>query len=255
MGNFNLPREQESQKKAVVKTYRDGTDFSVPTVDISGAALMLTNTLLAASGTYTQATQDRLYEIVASRVKGYVHASHTGTLTIEESDDGAAWTTSSTHNVSAKTLLDTGWINLTKRYFRFKFVNSATAQTSFTLHQALSAGSNDLQLTGSNVQDVTLQNAATAAGNGTPFVVEGFKTLTIEIIGTSTSRTIFFEAASVSNISLPIQGVKLLDMSVGSSTTGNNELWQFDVTGLVSFRARLSSVAGGNVSIKGKAVA
>lgn len=116
-------------------------------------------------------------------------------------------------------------------------------------------GASFVQLTGSNVQDVTLQNAATAAGNGTPFVVEGFKTLTIEIIGTSTSRTIFFEAASVSNISLPIQGVKLLDMSVGSSTTGNNELWQFDVTGLVSFRARLSSVAGGNVSIKGKAVA
>jgi hypothetical protein len=32
-------------------------------------------------------------------------------------------------------------------------------------------------------------------------------------------------------------------------------VWQFDVTGLVNFRARIAAVAGGTVSVKGKAVA
>lgn len=198
MGNFNLPREQESLKKAVVKTYRDGTDYSVPTVDMSGAALLLTNTLLAANGTYTQATQDRLVEIVVSRVKGYVHASHTGTLTVEESDDGATWVTISTSSILVKTMLETGWINLSKRYFRFKFVNGATAQTTFTLHQALDAGSKDLQLTGSNAKTVPTQNAVSVGATN------GISTSSwVDCSGfTDISITMLNDAASASSINL-----------------------------------------------------
>jgi hypothetical protein len=103
--------------------------------------------------------------------------------------------------------------------------------------------------------DVTLQNAVTSNGVGTPFSVAAYKTLTIEITGTSTSRTIAFEGSSVSGAYYPIQGVRLSDLSFGTSTTGNSEVWQFDITGLTNFRANLTAVTGGNVSVKGKAVA
>jgi hypothetical protein len=109
-------------------------------------------------------------------------------------------------------------------------------------------------IAGSSVTDVVLQDTATAIGNGTPFTVGSNKTLTIEINGTSTSNTIVFEGSSISGTYYAIQGVKLLDYTMASQTTGINELWTFDLTGLSSFRARISNVSGGSVSVKGKAV-
>ena len=102
--------------------------------------------------------------------------------------------------------------------------------------------------------NVTLQNNATANGNGTPFTVGSYKTLTVEVTGTSASRTVVFEAQSTSGAWYPIQGVKLQDFSMATQTTGNGEVWQFDITGLAAFRARVSAIAGGNVSVRGKAV-
>ena len=112
----------------------------------------------------------------------------------------------------------------------------------------------DVEIKGARVQDVVLQLDATAVGTGTPFEVGAAKTLTLEITGTSTSRTIVFEAASVSGAFYSIQGVKTSDFSMATQTTGKDEVWSFDVTGQVTFRARVSTVAGGNVSVKGKAV-
>ncbi|WP_257967863.1 hypothetical protein [Peribacillus deserti] len=40
-----------------------------------------------------------------------------------------------------------------------------------------------------------------------------------------------------------------------TQTTGTGELWSFEITGLASVRARVSAVAGGNVTVKGKGVA
>jgi len=112
----------------------------------------------------------------------------------------------------------------------------------------------DVEIKGARVQDVVLQADVTAVGNGTPFQVGAAKTLTLEITGTATSSTIVFEAASVSGAFYAIQGVKTSDFSMATQTTGKNEVWSFDVTGQVTFRARVSAVAGGNVSVKGKAV-
>lgn len=107
---------------------------------------------------------------------------------------------------------------------------------------------------GSQIQNMTLQNA-TVAGNGTVFTVGSTKTLTISISGTSTSRTVVFEASDVDGNFTPFQGVRLSDLEMGVQTTGTNEKWQFEVTGITSFRARISAVAGGNVVVKGTAVA
>ncbi|GBF77252.1 hypothetical protein PA598K_05788 [Paenibacillus sp. 598K] len=107
---------------------------------------------------------------------------------------------------------------------------------------------------GGGALNVTLQEAATAAGNGTSFDVGFYKTLTIEVWGTSTSRTVVYEVQSISGAWYPIQGLRIQDYAMATQTTGTGEVWQFDVTGLAAFRARISAIAGGNVSVRGKAV-
>ncbi|OMF54685.1 hypothetical protein BK138_16130 [Paenibacillus rhizosphaerae] len=109
-------------------------------------------------------------------------------------------------------------------------------------------------------KDVTLQNAASAAGNGTAFApTDGNYTLTFEITGTSTSRAVNFELAGPSGTYMPTTAYNVSDPSkYGPSTTGGNnsapESWQVEVPAGYSFRARISSVAGGTVTVKGKAV-
>lgn len=112
-----------------------------------------------------------------------------------------------------------------------------------------------VQIIGSATTDVILQDAAITVGEGAFFTVNSYKTLNIKIAGTSTSRTVVFEVAGFDGVYEPIQGVKVSDFSMASQTTGNNESWQFDITGFVSFRARISSLTGGDVSIKGRAIA
>lgn len=112
-----------------------------------------------------------------------------------------------------------------------------------------------ITLSGSSVTDITFHNEAVAAADGAILTVGTNKTLTIEIYGTSTSRTIAFIGRSASGEDRALSGVKLNGLSVATGTTGSGELWQFDITGLTSVFIDLQAVAGGNVSIKGKAVA
>lgn len=116
-------------------------------------------------------------------------------------------------------------------------------------------GSSNVRMIGSSTTDFVFHDAAIAVGEGTPFDVGGYRTVTIEITGTSTSRTILFEGSSVGGTYYPIKGMRLSDLMMGAQTTGTGEVWQFEVAGLVNFRARISAVSGGNVSVKGRAVA
>ncbi|WP_425203586.1 hypothetical protein [Priestia megaterium] len=112
-----------------------------------------------------------------------------------------------------------------------------------------------VKIIGSAYKDIILQDEAIALGNGTPFAIESYKTLNIKIAGTSTGRTVSFEVAGFDGAYEPIQGVKTQDLSMATQTTGNNESWQFDVTGFVFFRARIDSITDGTVNVKGRAVA
>jgi hypothetical protein len=107
----------------------------------------------------------------------------------------------------------------------------------------------------SSAVDVTFQDAATVAADGTVFTVGGNKTLTVEIYGTSTSRTIAFIGRGPSGVDRAIMGVRTSDFATGVSTTGSGEIWQLDITGLTSVFCDLQAVAGGSVSVKGRAVA
>ncbi len=106
-----------------------------------------------------------------------------------------------------------------------------------------------------DVVSVTLHNESTTAHAGVEFQINNYKALNIKVAGTSTSREVVFEVAGFDGVYEPIQGIKVQDFSMSNKATGNNESWQFDVTGFVTFRARIVTVNGGNVTIKGRAVA
>lgn len=102
---------------------------------------------------------------------------------------------------------------------------------------------------------VTFQSAATSTGNGTAFEVGAYRTLTVKITGTSSTRTVTFYAKDTDGNLTALMGVRLSDFATGTSTTGTGEYWQFDITGIYSIVMDLTAVAGGNVSVKGRAVA
>ena len=110
---------------------------------------------------------------------------------------------------------------------------------------------------GYNVQDVTFHDAVTSTSQGTPFIVGRFRTLTIEVTsaGGNSARTVAFKATGPSGTAISITGTNIGALTTGASTTGTGELWQFDVTGLSTVIMDLTAITGGNVTVKGKAVA
>lgn len=102
--------------------------------------------------------------------------------------------------------------------------------------------------------DIVFQDAATAAGNGNSYSAHFANALVLEVSGTSSSRTVKFEEQGISGAWYACAGVKRSDLSFGSETTGIDELWEFDLRGRLAFRARVSAVAGGNVTVKGRAI-
>jgi hypothetical protein len=106
----------------------------------------------------------------------------------------------------------------------------------------------------SAVTDVTLQDAATAVGTGTTFTVGANKTITVDVYGTAVGGTVIFEASGAAGVWYPIRGIRLSDYSMNTQTSSFGEVWSFDVVGVTSFRARISALTSGNVSVKGKAV-
>ena len=108
---------------------------------------------------------------------------------------------------------------------------------------------------------VTLQDGATATGNGTAYTAIMPMTLNFEITGTSASRTIVFEIAGPKGVYQSHPAFKLGDTTYTptATTTGGSdttpETWEVDVPANYSFRARISAVAGGDIHVAGSAVA
>jgi hypothetical protein len=124
-------------------------------------------------------------------------------------------------------------------------------------NELINIRSNGVKISGSLVEDVTFHNAITTAADGTALTVGGLKTLTVYISGTSTSRTIEFKGlppGAVAGDYRPIMGVRMSDFATAISTTSNNEIWQFDITGLQEVIMDCSAVTGGNLTVKGRAV-
>lgn len=102
--------------------------------------------------------------------------------------------------------------------------------------------------------DVSFHDESIEPQAGNVVFINRAKTLTLTIYGTSMSRTVrFYSVDSQLNV-IPIIGVNLSDYTLGTSTNGTTQLWQFDVTGLIAVYMELVAVDGGNVSVKGRLV-
>ena len=104
----------------------------------------------------------------------------------------------------------------------------------------------------SNYLDFTFHDESATPTSGSELNVEFYKILTVEIYGTSSARTINFRCTVASDTSMVLQGIKISDFTLASSTTGNAEIWQFDIEGLTTVFFDLTSVTDGYVSIKGR---
>lgn len=125
--------------------------------------------------------------------------------------------------VKANTLGETEWIHLTKRYFRFRYVNGNLQQSEFILYQSLGAGEEDINInqavpitavaplsveldksgltddgrlkvqteglnlssldTQAKTMDFVFHDKTETIGEGNLFTVGSFKTLLIEVYG------------------------------------------------------------------------
>ncbi|MGG0776813.1 phage portal protein [Bacillus rugosus] len=264
-------------KAGAVKPYRGGkNDFVTPVSNLSGVAEILTNTALKATEAYSQLGQDRLGAVLVSKVKGWAYADREGTLFIEESDNNNAWTTTAAVNVAAGVFTATDWVYLSKRYYRFRYVNGNLQQSEFVLYQSVGAGEMDvrvnekaplqfdfselqtgdgrLKVKASQTFDFVFHENADSPGEGVALPVDGAAYLLVEVYGTAETSEVKFWGKSVSGQKLPIRGVKSDDASAASGTLGKAESWAFDIKGFKEIIMEIASITGGTLSIKGTAV-
>jgi len=100
---------------------------------------------------------------------------------------------------------------------------------------------------------VTFHDATTTPKDGFEINTDVFNTVAVEIYGTSASRTVNFWVKGPAGVKRAIQGARLSDLSLQSSTTGTGEIWTFDTTAIDVLIMEVAAVAGGNVTIKGRA--
>jgi hypothetical protein len=153
--------------------------------DPSGFARALTVTALGASASYTQSGVDRFARttlpdvqelgiLLVDRVRGLVWADAAGTLYLEESDDNSAWTEITNVAVVASVTKELTWQSVTKRYYRFRYVNGAGAQTVFRLYQMVgSAGRQDMVVTGSNLTETPSHGSVTVTTTAAELFASG----------------------------------------------------------------------------------
>ncbi|MDM5301386.1 phage portal protein [Bacillus subtilis] len=264
-------------KAGAVKPYRgEKNDFVTPVSNLSGVAEILTNAALKATEAYSQLGQDRLGAVLISKVKGWAYADREGTLFVEESDNNNVWTTTAAVNVSAGVLTETDWVYLSKRYYRFRYVNGNLQQSEFAVYQSVGAGEMDvrvsekapLQIDFSTIQtadgllkvkagntfDFIFHENADSTGEGAALPVNGAAHLLVEVYGTAETSEVTFWGISLSGQKLPIRGVKSEDSSTASSTLGKAEAWAFDIKGFKEIVMEIANITGGILSVKGTVV-
>ncbi|MBL3649253.1 MULTISPECIES: phage-like element PBSX protein XepA [unclassified Bacillus (in: firmicutes)] len=264
-------------KAGAVKPYRGGkNDFVTPVANLSGVAEILTNAALKATEAYSQLGQDRLGAVLISKVKGWAYADREGTLFVEESDNNNVWTTTAAVNAAAGVLTETDWVYLSKRYYRFRYVNGNLQQSEFAVYQSVGAGEMDvrvsekapLQIDFSTIQtddgllkvkarntvDCVFHENADSAGEGAALPVNGAAHLLVEVYGTAETSEVKFWGKSLSGQKLPIRGVKSDDASSASGTLGKAEAWAFEIKGFKEIIMEIASITGGSLSVKGTAI-
>ncbi|WP_259425377.1 phage portal protein [Bacillus velezensis] len=247
--SFEFPADQLGRPGAV-KAYRGNkNDYVTPVADLSGMAELLTNTPLEAIEVYSQFGQDRLGAVLIDRAQGWAYSDRSGTLFIEESEDNNSWTASHSVAVKGGVLTASGWVCLTKRYYRFRFENGNQEQSEFVLYQSVGTGG-DMAF---SYTDVIFHENAAEAGEGSIFSAGAWKKLLVEITGTAESGHVAFWGRSISGKNVPIRGIRSDDGTSAAGTSGTEEVWSFDIAGFKEIVMEIKSISGGSLSIKGTA--
>ncbi|ASS61426.1 phage portal protein [Bacillus velezensis] len=246
---FEFPADQLGRPGAV-KAYRGNkNDYVTPVADLSGMAELLTNTPLEAIEVYSQFGQDRLGAVLINRAQGWAYSDRSGTLFIEESEDNNSWTASHSVAVKGGVLTASGWVCLTKRYYRFRFENGNQKQSEFVLYQSVGSGG-DMAF---SYTDVIFHENAAEAGVGSIFSAGAWKKLLVEITGTAESGHVAFWGRSISGKNVPIRGIRSDDGTSAAGTSGTEEVWSFDIAGFKEIVMEIKSISGGSLSVKGTA--
>ncbi|MGR6062547.1 phage portal protein [Bacillus velezensis] len=246
---FEFPADQLGRPGAV-KAYRGNkNDYVTPVADLSGMAELLTNTPLEAIEVYSQFGQDRLGAVLINRAQGWAYSDRSGTLFIEESEDNNSWTASHSVAVKGGVLTASGWVCLTKRYYRFRFENGNQKQSEFVLYQSVGSGG-DMAF---SYTDVIFHENAAEAGVGSIFSAGAWKKLLVEITGTAESGHVAFWGRSISGKNVPIRGIRSDDGTSAAGTSGTEEVWSFDIAGFKEILMEIKSISGGSLSVKGTA--
>ncbi|AWM43776.1 MULTISPECIES: phage portal protein [Bacillus] len=246
---FEFPADQLGRPGAV-KAYRGNkNDYVTPVADLSGMAELLTNTPLEAIEVYSQFGQDRLGAVLINRAQGWAYSDCSGTLFIEESEDNNSWTASHSVAVKGGVLTASGWVSLTKRYYRFRFENGNQKQSEFVLYQSVGSGG-DMAF---SYTDVIFHENAAEAGVGSIFSAGAWKKLLVEITGTAESGHVAFWGRSISGKNVPIRGIRSDDGTSAAGTSGTEEVWSFDIAGFKEILMEIKSISGGSLSVKGTA--
>lgn len=106
------------------------------------------------------------------------------------------------------------------------------------------------------VTSATLQNAASADGNGTDYDITGMATTILTIIPVAYTGTVTFKASADGTNFDVILGTKLGTTTVASSVANPGStvsLWVFQTSGLKKIRAVLSSSGGTSITVTGAA--
>lgn len=105
------------------------------------------------------------------------------------------------------------------------------------------------------VREHTFHNVATVAADGAILSVGTGQSLTIEIKGTATARTVKFYGICDSGDKIPLIGINMstLDASVSSVGT-TTEAWSISTAGYKSIVVRIDEISGGNLTVKGRLV-
>ncbi|OCB99650.1 Phage-like element PBSX protein XepA [Bacillus amyloliquefaciens] len=247
--SFEFPADQLGRPGAV-KAYRGNkNDYVTPVADLSGMAELLTNTPLQAIEVYSQFGQDRLGAVLIDRAQGWAYSDRNGTLFIEESEDNNSWTASHSVAVKGGVLTASGWVCLTKRYYRFRFENGDQKQSEFVLYQSVGTGG----AAASSYTDVIFHEDAAETGEGIIFKAGTWKKLLVEITGTAESSQVAFWGRSISGKNVPIRGIRSDDGTSAAGTSGTEEVWTFDIAGFKEIVMEIKSISGGSLSVKGTA--
>lgn len=102
----------------------------------------------------------------------------------------------------------------------------------------------------------TLQNAATATGNGTPLAVDAFDQAAFQVTGITTA-TITWEATVDGTNYVAVSVIDLNSATRARATTATaNGLYLLDgIGGLVLVRARISAYTSGTITVVARASA